>query len=144
VDANLQYRSFIHDATSEMKKLPANAVIIKVTLNLTVWDKTGSPFTQHGRLIADINKGYLGTSKLESTDFQAKATKQNAGTFTTTNGINYQLVVNKADLNRTGVTQFRLRFGVDDDNDRLDDYVRFVGFGAKRSLLTIMYYVPAP
>jgi hypothetical protein len=48
-------------------------------------------------------------------------------------------------INRTGVTQFRLRFALDDNNNGTADYLLFYSGNAatsKRPTLVIKYYAP--
>jgi hypothetical protein len=48
-------------------------------------------------------------------------------------------------VNRRGITQFRLRFQTDDDNDAVADFLRFYSgnsTAANRPVLVIEYYVP--
>jgi hypothetical protein len=48
-------------------------------------------------------------------------------------------------VNRTGVTQFRLGFQTDDDNDAVADIIKFHNgnsTAANRPVLVIEYYVP--
>ena len=48
-------------------------------------------------------------------------------------------------INRTGITQFRLRFQTDDDNDAVADFLRFYSgnaAAANRPVLVIEYFVP--
>ncbi|MGC8855185.1 MAG: hypothetical protein ACP5QU_00115 [Anaerolineae bacterium] len=48
-------------------------------------------------------------------------------------------------LNKTGLTQFRLRFTKDDNDDRSADYLKFFSGNAAlayRPVLIIEYYVP--
>ena len=48
-------------------------------------------------------------------------------------------------INRTGITQLRLRFQTDDDNDAVADFIRFYSgnaVAANRPVLVIEYYVP--
>jgi hypothetical protein len=49
-------------------------------------------------------------------------------------------------INKTGTTQFRLRFKLDDDNDNTADYMKFFsgnyGTVNDRPVLVIQYYVP--
>ena len=49
-------------------------------------------------------------------------------------------------INKTGTTQFRLRFKLDDDNDNTADYMKFFsgnyGTATDRPVLVIEYYVP--
>ena len=48
-------------------------------------------------------------------------------------------------VNRTGITQFCLRFQLNDDNDSVADFIRFYSgnaTAANRPVLVIEYYVP--
>ena len=111
--------------------LPDNATIHKVTLKIKNAGVVGTgPFLTHGRLVADICKGFFGTPALQASDFQALATKNDVGYFREVGGAPgwYRLVLAPDDcmnINLTGGTQFRLRFAIDDNNDRGADFVAF-------------------
>ncbi len=147
--ANKQYRSILSFNTYS---LPDNATITKVTLKIKKYNVIGTdPFTTHGNLIADIRKGVFGVAALEITDFQAAASKNNVGSLTAMPGAPswYQLVMGAANytyINKFGMTQFRLRFVTDDNNDGGADYVVFyAGDSANisyRPTLIIEYTVP--
>ncbi len=147
--ADKQYRSILYFNTAG---LPDNATITKVTLKIKKYNIVGTdPFTTHSNLIADIRTGFFGTYLLQTSDFQATASKNWVGKFTAVSGAPswYQLVmgaVNFPYINKTGVTQFRLRFTTDDNNDRGADYVTFVAGDAAtasyRPTLIIEYTVP--
>lgn len=147
--SNKQYRAILYFNTGG---LPDDANINKVTLKIKKYTSVGtSPFTTHGNLIADIRKGYFGYPPLQITDFQAIPSKLNVGRFTTISGAPgwYQLVMETIDdysyVNLTGVTQFRLRFGKDDNNDWGNDFISFYAgeaLLANRPVLSIEYYVP--
>jgi hypothetical protein len=123
---NRQYRSLLYfDTTS----LPEDKLILSVTLKIMQAGITGTdPFTTHGALLADMKNGIFGKSPLENTDFQAVAyPKRSVGTFAAVSGW-YQLVMNPANfkyVNLNGVTQFRLRFTKDDNNDKGADIISF-------------------
>jgi len=145
---NKQYRSLLYFDTS---RLPDNAIITKATVKIKKVGVTGTdPFTTHGALIADMAKGFFGLSSLETTDFQAPgALIQNAGSFVATALSTYQLTLNPVNfkyVNPFGVTQFRLRFTLDDNNNKVMDFVSFYGGDAltatDRPQLTIEYYTP--
>jgi uncharacterized repeat protein (TIGR02543 family) len=147
-----QDRAIIHFATSG---LPDNAVITKVTLQLKKINTAGSdPFAWGGNLLVDLKTGQFGSaSALQASDFQAAATRPNvgAGNFTASGGNWYQVnlkPVSLANVNRTGPTQFRLRFAVDDNNNNIVDYIRFYAGNAtqagNRPVLVVEYYVPLP
>ncbi len=122
-----QYRSIVSFNTST---LPDNAVITSAFLRVRKQTIVGAnPFSTHGGIIVDMRKGSFYALGLQVVDFQAAASKINAGTMTALGTAGwYQLVINSAYyslVNLTGPTQFRLRFIVDDDNDTVADYVRF-------------------
>jgi predicted secreted hydrolase len=147
--ANKQYRSLLYFSSAG---LPDNATITKVTLKIRKAGVTGTdPFTTHGPLLADIKKGTFGASPLEIGDFQATASKTNVGHFSAVSGstVWYQLVLGAANypyINKTGVTQFRLRFTKDDNDDHGADYVSFYAGDAttasNRPLLIVEYTLP--
>ncbi|MBI5933810.1 MAG: peptidoglycan DD-metalloendopeptidase family protein [Chloroflexi bacterium] len=147
--ANKQYRSMLHFNTSG---IPDNATITKVTLKIKKLKVIGAdPFTTHGRLIADIRKGFFGLSNLALTDFQSIASKNSVGRFNALSGAPgwYQMVMNSTGhpfINLTGATQFRLRFVTDDDNDSVADYVTFFAgddsVAANRPVLIVEYTLP--
>ena len=147
--ADKQYRALLHFNTAS---LPNNAVITKVTLKIKKQGQVGSnPFTLLGGLKVDMRKPYFGTAiGLVASDFQAAAGKSNVATFNATPASNwYRALLNatgRAYVNKTGTTQFRLRFQTDDNNDNGADYMKFFsGNYATASAvptLIIEYYVP--
>jgi len=147
--SNRQYRSILSFNTSG---LPDDAVITKVTLKIKKQGLVGSnPFNTHQGLLVDIKKPYFGTAlALAAHDFQAIASKSAVGTFGTTasSGWYSVLLLNTAYpyINKTGMTQFRLRFKLDDDNDNAADFMKFFsgnyGTATDRPVLVIQYYVP--
>jgi hypothetical protein len=146
--SNKQYVGFLHFDTSG---LPDTAVITSVTLKVNRQSVTGTdPFTTHGALLADIQKPYFGTAVgLATGDFQAAAGLSSAASFSSTpvNGW-YSASLNSngyAYVNKTGSTQFRLRFTRDDDNDKKADSVSFYsgeGAATNRPQLIVQYYIP--
>jgi peptide/nickel transport system substrate-binding protein len=147
---NKQYRSLLSFDTSS---LPDNATIVRVTLKIK---KSGvnsggiDPFTTHGALLADLRKGFFGTSDaLLVTDFQAAPTSV-AGSFSPVTGAPgwYQLVLgagNLTNINKLGPTQFRLRFTQEDNNDYGADFALFSSGEAAASLrpvLIVEYILP--
>ncbi len=144
-----QYRAILHFNTGP---LPDNAVITKVTLKIRKQEVLGTnPFTILDGLKVDMRKPYFGTGyALETRDFQAAAGKNVVAIFGAT-PVNYWYSANlnaigRAYLNKTGVTQFRLRFSLDDNNDNAADYMRFCSGNyatvAARPTLVVEYYVP--
>ena len=144
---NRQYRSLLSFNTAS---LPDTAHILKVTLLLNQASLSGTnPYGTHAPLTADIRSKFFGTaSMLQPEDFQAIASFNSIGNFTTSGAGLYQLTLKPASLsaiNNTGLTQFRLRFSLDDDNDFKTDLLRFYSGDASfalRPLLTIEYSLP--
>jgi len=146
---NRQYRTILSFSTSG---LPDSAVITKVTLKIKKQGLIGTnPFTTHGNIKVDVRKGAIGgNNALQLTDFQAAASKNAAGTIMNTPSSGwYPLTFNSSAftyINLTGVTQFRLRFAIDDNNDHGADYLKFYSGNyssvSLHPLLVIEYYVP--
>jgi hypothetical protein len=144
-----QYRAILSFGTSG---LPDDAVITKVTLKIKKQGLVGTdPFTTHNNILVDIRKGAFGGSNaLQLADFQAAASKNAAGSIKNTPSSGwYSLTFNSSAftyINLTGVTQFRLRFALDDNNDHGADYLKFFSGNysnvSLRPLLVIEYYLP--
>lgn len=145
-----QYRSILSFNTST---LPDNAVVTGITLGIRRQGFTGAdPFTVLGTIRIDIRNGaFSTTSALQAADFQAAASRNNVGTIQNLPDANNWyttklLNTSYAFINLAGVTQFRLRFSTDDNDDRTANIIRFfsgdVGVLSNRPLLAILYYVP--
>jgi hypothetical protein len=146
---NRQYRSILHFNTSS---LPDNAIVARVTLKIRRQSISGTnPFITHLKIAVDIRKGaFSNNAALQLTDFQAPASKPGVGFFAnnpTSAGWYATRLTTAAHphINRIGITQFRLRFQMDDDNDSVADFIRFYSgntTAANRPVLLIEYYVP--
>jgi cysteine-rich repeat protein/predicted outer membrane repeat protein len=149
--AKKQYRGILSFST---KSLPDTAVIVQVTLKVKKQGITGggNPVTMFQGFMADIKQGYFGTSALQTTDFQTAASKT-YGPFKTVisagNWYNINLTSGKAYINKTsassGLTQIRLRFKLDDNNNTVANYLSLYSGNAGSSYrpqLIIEYYVP--
>ena len=96
----------------------------------------------------DIRQGDFGTAAWQTTDFQAAATALKVGAFKKTPVSGWDSVTLNATglarINRTGVTQFRLYFTKDDNNDKGADFMRFFSGNSpvSRPTLTITYTLP--
>jgi hypothetical protein len=144
-----QYRSILLFNTAS---LPDNAVITSIVLKIKKQGLVGTdPFTTHQGLLVDIRKPYFGIALgLAASDFQALASKNSVGTFGTTPSAGwYSVTLNSTArpyINKTGTTQFRLRFQKDDNDDMGADYLKFYSgnftTSTSRPLLIIQYYVP--
>ncbi|MEK6751509.1 MAG: choice-of-anchor Q domain-containing protein [Chloroflexota bacterium] len=146
--ANRQYRAILSFNTAS---LPDNAIITKVSLKFKHIGFTGtSPFTTHGNLIADIRKGPLSAnSALQLNDFKATASKNGVLVYTSATVSNWYIkalnAVNFQYIHKLGITQFRLRFKTDDNNDLGADFLKIYSGNAgaaNRPQLVIEYYVP--
>jgi CSLREA domain-containing protein len=146
---NRQYRSILHFNTAS---LPDNAIVARVTLKFR-WQGTSvpGPFTTLGKVVIDIRQGAFGSLEaLEAEDFQAPASKPGVGLIannaTPTGWYAARLKATAYPfVNLTGATQLRLRFQIDDDNDRVPDVMEFYSGDAavaNRPVLVIEYYVP--
>ncbi len=142
--ANRQYRGLLHFDTSS---LPDTAVITKVTLKIMKQGLAGTnPFTTHSALRAYIRKPYFGTgAALQAGDFQATGGSL-AATFGATPAGNWYSAIltsgGRTFVNRTGTTQFRLNFTLDDNNDLSADSMIFYSgnaAAANRPQLVVEY-----
>ena len=146
---NKQYRSLVSFDTSA---LPDNAVIRSVTLKIKQAGTVGTdPFAGFGSLLADIKLGSFGAAALQIPDFQAAASADAIGHFVAINSAPgwYQLAVPAADyqfVNPAGLTQFRIRFSLDDNNNHVADFATFFAgdapAGADRPKLIVEYTLP--
>ena len=151
---DLQYRAILQFPTSS---LPDNAVITQVLLTIQMEKVVGTnPFTTHQNIWVDIRKGAFGSfgpfamGALQSLDFQSPASLYTAGVMVNNpvGGWYWAALDAKAYpfINPTGVTQLRLGFQKDDDDDLKEDYLSFFsgnyGVASARPQLIIKYYLP--
>ncbi|MBC6939501.1 MAG: hypothetical protein D8M55_01030 [Chloroflexi bacterium] len=149
--AKKQYRSILSFATGAA--LPDEAVITKVTLKIKQQGIVGggNPAATFGGFILDVRKGTFGTPALQITDWQTAANKS-YGPFKPAlvgGWYSFNLTAAKAYINKlsmlSGLTQIRLRFKLDDNNNALANYLSvFSGNApaASRPQLIIEYYTP--
>jgi hypothetical protein len=143
-----QYRSILSFNTAG---LPDNAVITRVTLKIKKHSLVGTdPFTTHGRIAVDIREGaFSNSTTLQPADFQALASRNAVGLISNNPAAGgwYIVRLNSAAhpfVNLVGITQLRLRFQRDDDNDAVADFIRFFSGNAtpaSRPVLVVEYYV---
>jgi len=144
-----QFRGILSFNTAS---LPDNAVIVSAELKLRRQKIMGAnPFITHDTLVIDIRRAYFGAAAtLGRGDFASAASVDEAGVIANTPaGAIYTGSFSTEAFpafNRTGLTQLRLRFQLDDDDDRVADYLAFyssnVATKAFRPALQILYYVP--
>lgn len=134
--------------------IPDNAIIIKVILKVKKNGIAGNgdPLSIFNGFMADIKNGFFGTPTLEAADFQAPA----SGTYGPTipplvsNIYSINLTAGAANINKlttnSGLTQIRLRFSLDDNNNFVANYLSLFSGNAttlsNRPQLVITYYAP--
>jgi hypothetical protein len=145
-----QYRTILSFSTSA---LPDNAVLTKVTLRVRRQGVTGggNPVNTFQGFMLDLRKGTFGTSALQLTDWQAKANKTVGPITPTLTGgwYEFNLLTSRAYINKLptagGLTQIRLRFKLDDNNNVVANFLSLfsgnAGVAARPQLL-IEFYVP--
>ena len=138
----------------DTSSIPDGATIAGVTLELTRGGGSGAnPFTTHGSLAVDVQSGGLnGNVALENGDFQAGVTAVAVASMSAVSS-NGQVssgsfgAAGLAAVNKTGPTQIRVYFTLDDNDDGGNDYVGFYSgdnsTGGNRPRL-IVFYTVAP
>ena len=145
--ANRQYRSILSFNTAA---LPDNAIIQSAVIRIKYNAMIGTnPFNALGKLWAEIKSGVFGTSPaLQITDFSAASSAKSAvGIFNGPISNWYNASLNATGLgmlNKTGLTQFRLRFAIDDNNNHKANIMLFNSGNAASGQpeLTIIYTLP--
>ncbi len=143
-----QYRTVVSFNTAS---IPDGATIVSVTLRLLRGSLTGTnPFTTHGTCWVDVQNGsgFSGSTTLQNGDFQAAATAVHAATLSNaaSNGTWSTGSLNAAGIaamNKTGTTQLRVSFNLDDNDDTGNDYLGYYsgenGTAANRPQLVVTY-----
>ena len=122
-------QQYIGVLSIDTSAIPDTATITSATLTIRRLGKGGDP-TSLGSITVDIKNGYYGTSdSLAAADFEAASSATNVATLTpypAANGDYSSGSLNssgRSNINKTGVTQFKIRFTTDDDNDGTGDYL---------------------
>ena len=142
-----QYRVILSFDTSS---IPLDATIVSATLKLKRSSVSGTnPFTTHGTAHVDICSGAFSLDPaLGNADFDTPASVAQVAAMSNaaSNGALSTGTLNFAGIsaiNRTGVTQFRVYFATDDNDDAGADYVSFYsannGTASNRPVLEIVY-----
>lgn len=141
-----QYKAILSFDTSA---LPDNATLISARMNIRQNTLVGkNPFTKLGLLWVDLAKPAFGTPVLTIADFQVAATLKQVGAFGATPAAGwYSAPLNAQSwtmLNKVGRTEFRLYFALDDNNDKVADFMRFNSGNAAagKPELVIQYILP--
>ncbi len=147
-----QYRAILDFPT---ETLPDNAVITKALLMIKGESVVGSnPFNTLQNILVDIRSGPFGNigpvpyRGLQTLDFQSPSSKDAVGLIQNNPyyGWYWAWLDSSAFpyINLTGITQFRLRFQLDDNDNGRNDYMKFysgdAGNQADRPQLVIEYY----
>ena len=142
-----QYKSVVSFDTSS---IPDGATILSATLRLRRGTSSGaSPFSTHGTCRADVQTGgFSGSTTLQTGDFQATATAVQAASLSNaaSNGSWSEGNLNAAGLaalDKTGTTQLRVYFDLDDNDDNGNDYIGYYSgdntTAANRPQLVVTY-----
>ncbi len=148
--AKKQYRSVLSFKTSG---LDDKAYVTKVTLRVKKAGVVGggNPVSKFKGFMADIKKGFFGTKPvLTLSDFNAANTVVGKayGPFTTAvsgGWYNITLASPNSYVNKLGLTQIRLRFKLDDNNNKIANILKLYSGNAgatSRPQLIIEYYIP--
>jgi hypothetical protein len=138
--------SYVGDAASDKQQItilhfdtsaiPDGATITSATLSIRRLGKGGDPTNPSlGTITVDIKNGYYGTSDaLAASDFEAASSATNVTTipYPTSNGQWVSGDLNssgRSNINKTGVTQFKIRFTLDDNDDGSADYLNIYDNG---------------
>jgi hypothetical protein len=145
---NKQYKGILSFDTTPV---PNNAVILSVQLKVRQRENVGSnPFDTVGVLQSEIRKGsFSDSANLQIDDFSAPASPGSVlDTFAQLTPNWYVTELNDANLalvNKSGITQFRLSFSKDDNNNLQADTFSFYSGNYLSSYmpqLVVTYYVP--
>jgi hypothetical protein len=107
-----------------------------------------NPFTTHGTCWADVQTGgFSGSTTLQTGDFQAVATAAQSASLSNaaSNGSWSEGTLNAAGLaaiSKTGTTQLRIWFNLDDNDDTGNDYLGYYSgeaTAANRPQLVVTY-----
>jgi len=135
-----QYRAILSFDTSS---IPDGATITSATLTMRRLGKGGDAGVNLGTITVDIKNGYFGAqSGVRADDFAAAASASGVATmpYPAANGDYSEAALNssgRSNVNKTGLTQFKIRFTTDDDNDSTADYLNIYDTGSPPTLAVI-------
>ena len=143
----IQYKIVLSFDTSS---LPDDAVITGATVKEKRGTYYGDPSVL-GDILVDIKSPSFGTTSIENSDFEASADASEVATmsYPASDGDWSEGDLNatgRGHINKSGRTQLRIYFEIDDDNDSTTDYLGFrsgdYSTEADRPQLEVEYYVP--
>ena len=122
-----QYRGILSFNTSN---LPDDAVINSATLRIKKQGRVGAnPFTTHGDILVDIRSGAFGKPTVQLEDFASAASMDAVANILkpVSSGWTSVALPDTAypHINLVGITQFRLRFATEDNDDGGADFLKF-------------------
>lgn len=141
---NRQYVSIVSFDTAP---LPDNAVVLSAKLGLFLDGFDTRMFVTHGPLLVDTKRGaFSGAPALQASDFEAEATSSGVGKLAYRPASWwYSFDLPGGSVNLKGVTQLRLRFAKDDNDDAVGSALRFTSGNfadeARRPAFEIEYFV---
>jgi hypothetical protein len=144
-------RQFVSILSFDTSTLPDSAYVTSAVLKIRKSSLVGSnPFLSLGILRTAIRKPYFGSSSsLALEDFNAAASANSVGNFTPVTTILYSATLTstgRAYINKAGLTQFRLYFSTDDNDNGIADYMEFYSGNTTTTLykpqLIISYIIP--
>jgi hypothetical protein len=138
----------------DTSQIPAGVTIVSAKLRLKCGNISGTnPFSGWGGACqVDISSGgFNGNTALEIADFEAEASESNVAQMSSVSAVNEwsegTLTSGLSNINRTGYTQFRVGFAVDNNNNGAVDHVGWYsgenGTADNRPQLVIEY-TPVP
>lgn len=148
---NKQYRSILSFNTSA---IPDNAIITHVTLKIKQGGVTGQGnlFVDFNGILLDVKTGAFGLPALESSDFQAVDNQSFGPSKPLLTATWYNISLNQASarINKLssnyGLTQIRLRFKRDDNNNHAINLMHFYSGNSTTPLyypqLVVTYQLP--
>ena len=144
--ANKQYRSILSFNTAG---IPTGATITKVSLRVKKSGVVGggNPLNTFKGLLVEIKKGNFGKASLALGDFKATSSKTCGPFKPALSGGWYSIDLTSGQgyINRSGNTQMRLRFKLDDNNNSVANYLKLYSGNAGASAspqLIVEYYIP--
>ena len=146
--ADRQYRVILSFNTSGLRD---DAIVTSAVLRIKQKVAPSiNPFTVLGSLLVDIRRPYFGSSaSLQLVDFNAAATATKVAAFNSTPASGWYSATlssaGRSNVNTAGLTQFRLYFAKDDNDNHTANLLKFLSgnaVAADRPVLIIKYVLP--